>query len=121
MKYDAWKFEKLAETDFGKQLWDFLNRYDSFIRMETASLMNRPAVEGIVKPLKERFQSELTNYDASQLMRIRQMIGHMTKQIMAKHEYEVKMRNVKVLTGNFFNKGTRYQKITEENNETIKE
>ncbi len=30
MKYDAWKFVQLAETDFGTKLWEFLNEQETF-------------------------------------------------------------------------------------------
>ena len=109
MKYNAWKFVQLAETEFGKQLWEFLNKHDTFIRMETATHLNRPAVEGIAQELKLRFYEDLKKTDPD-FLRKKQMIGHMTKQVMAEHGYEVFMKNTRVITSDLFSKGTKYKK-----------
>ncbi|MBI9031440.1 hypothetical protein JEZ13_05515 [bacterium] len=114
MKYDAWKFAQLAETDFGTKLWEFLNEQDTFIRMETATRLYRPAVEGIAKELLIRFKDDFASLEASDYLRIKQMIGHMTKQVMARHGYHVYMKNVRVITSNLFSKGTRYSKGDED-------
>lgn len=114
MTYDAWKFVQLAETEFGKQLWEFLNEHDTFIRMETATRLNRPAVEGIAKELELRFSDKIKDLSNPDFLRTKQMIGHMTKQVMAEHGYEVFMKNTRVITSDLFSKGTKYQK--EENN-----
>ena len=111
MKYDPWKFKALYETKLGNNLWDFLNEHDNIIRMETASLLRRPAVEGIAKHLKKRFNSEIKNLrQEGKLLRVKQMIGHMVKQIMIKHGFEVYKKGVKVITDDLFSKATRYYK-----------
>ncbi len=110
MKYEAWKFNKLAESEFGKELWKFLNLQETFIRMETASRLKRPAVEGIAEELKIHFKKNFNDLDKSEFLRIKQMIGHMVKQVMASHDYEVFMKNVRVISTDLFTKGTRYQK-----------
>ena len=40
MKYEAIKFSDLAKLSIEKDLWQFLNREDSIIRMETATELN---------------------------------------------------------------------------------
>lgn len=113
MKYDAWKFVKLAETELGEKLWGFLNEHDSFIRMETATRLKRPAVEGVAEELLIKFKDEFDSLDKLVFLRVKQMIGHMTKQVMAAHGYQVYMKNVLVLSTNLFSKGTRYAKEEE--------
>ena len=116
MEYDAWKFAKLAESDFGKKLWKFLNERETFIRMETATRLKRPAVEGIAEELLIKFNEEIKNLNNSDYLRVKQMIGHMIKQVMATHNYHVFMKNVRVLSANLFSKGTRYIKGIEYEN-----
>jgi len=116
MEYDAWKFVQLAESDFGKKLWEFLNEHETFIRMETATRLKRPAVEGIAEELLINFNEEIKNLNNSDYLRVKQMIGHMVKQVMASHNYHVFMKNVRVLSTNLFSKGTRYIKGVEYGN-----
>ena len=110
MKYEAWKFIKLAESEFGKELWKFLNLPETFIRMETATRLKRPAVEGIAEELKIQFHQDLNNLDKSEFLRVKQMIGHMVKQVMNSRKYDVYMKNVRVISTDLFTKGTRYIK-----------
>ena len=110
MEYDAWKFVQLAESEFGKKLWKFLNEREAFIRMETATRLKRPAVEGIAEELLIRFDEEIKSLDDSNNRRVKQMIGHMVKQVMAAHNYHVSMKNVRVISSDLFSKGTRYNK-----------
>ncbi|MCF7859943.1 MAG: hypothetical protein K9N07_11595 [Candidatus Cloacimonetes bacterium] len=116
MEYDAWKFVQLAESEFGKKLWEFLNERETFIRMETATRLKRPAVEGIAEELKIKFKEEIDSLDSSDYLRVKQMIGHMVKQVMATHNYHVFMKNVRVISTDFFSKGTRYIKGVEYGN-----
>lgn len=113
MEYDPWKFKALYETKLGKSIWDFLNEDDNIIRMETASLLRRPAVEGIAKHLKNRFGTEIKHFRREgKLLRLKQMIGHMVKQIMAEQGFEVYKKGVRVITDDLFSKATRYYKPT---------
>jgi len=111
MKYDAWKFVKLAESDLGTKLWEFLTKEETFIRMETATQLKRPAVEGVAEQLKINFGEEISKLSIADFRRTKQMIGHMVKQVMASHEYEVFMKNVRVISSDLFTKGTRYKKV----------
>jgi len=111
MEYDAWKFVKLAESDLGKKLWAFLNERETFIRMETATQLKRPAVEGAAEQLKIKFGEEISKLNGSDYLRTKQMIGHMTKQVMENNNYEVFMKNVRVISSDLFSKGTRYKKM----------
>ncbi len=104
MKYDPWKFIKLAESKLGKQLWDFLNEHDNLIRMETATELKKPAVRALTIHLLSRFGEQVRE------MRVKQMIGHMVKQIMDKRGFEVDQRDVLVNDG-LFHKASRYRRI----------
>ena len=110
MKYAPWKFEKLASTEFGIALWEFLKKKETFIRMQTASRLKRAAVEGIAQELEILFPDELKELkNSTYFLRCKQMIGHMIRQIMDYHEYEICMRNVRVVSPGIFSKGTRYK------------
>ena len=102
MKYDPWKFTKLAESDLGQKLWEFLNDHDNLIRMKTASDLKKPAAQALSKHLLLTFGNQIKD------LRTKQMIGHMIKQIMEYHGYVVDQRNVLVDDG-LFNKATRYK------------
>ena len=65
MEYRAWKFEKLAGSDLGIKLWEFLNEKDSFMIMETATRLKRPVVEGIAEELKRNFYEEISELENS--------------------------------------------------------
>ena len=104
MEYDPWKFEKLAKSDLGKQLWNFLIEHDNIIRMRTATELKKPAVKALSNHLIERFGEQVRE------MRVKQMIGHMVKQIMNKKKYVVDQKDVLVNDGLFY-KASRYRKI----------
>ena len=103
MEYDPWKFEKLAKSDLGKQLWNFLIEHDNIIRMRTATELKKPAVKALSNHLIERFGEQVRE------MRVKQMIGHMVKQIMNKKKYVVDQKDVLVNDGLFY-KASRYRK-----------
>lgn len=110
MNYSPWKFDKLASTDFGIALWTFLTKKETFVRMQTASRLKRPAVEGIASELEIRFYDEIEKLKKSSgFLRYKQMIGHMIRQVMDYYEYEIYMKNVRVVSAGIFSKGARYK------------
>lgn len=74
-------------------LWVFLNEDETRIRMCTASDLGRPAVEAIEEQLLERFGAKVLED------RVKQMIGHMTRQAMEQDGYVVDAQNVKITGG----------------------
>ncbi|MBI9031443.1 hypothetical protein JEZ13_05530 [bacterium] len=58
MIYEPQMFVNCAETELGKKLWDFLNKPETFIRMETATNLNKTAVEGFAKEMLRIFEDE---------------------------------------------------------------
>jgi hypothetical protein len=97
------KFASAYKTEGGDALWAFLNRDDNILRMETASYLARPAIEPLAPGLLREFDARITQ------RRIKQMIGHMVRQIMEKRGYHLQQSNVRITRkGNFFTSGSRY-------------
>ncbi len=103
MNYDAGNFSDLAELTLGKKLWEFLNRDDNVIRMETATDLGRTAAEAISKKLLEEFGDDV------KVNRVKQMIGHMIRQVMEHRGFQINSQNVKVDDKRLFVKATKYQ------------
>ncbi len=95
-------FSALAATPLGTDLWEFLNGPETWIRFETATSLGRPAVEAIEEPLLSNFGDQVLQD------RVKQMIGHMTRQIMESHGYVIDQQDVKMTGGAPFTRGTRY-------------
>lgn len=104
IEYRPNNFSDLYATELGKNLWVFLNTDEMKIRMETASDLGKPAVEGAAKSLYMEFQSDVDK------LRIKQLIGHMIRQIMEGMGYQLDAQNVKITKNNLFKKGSRYIK-----------
>jgi hypothetical protein len=102
MKYYAGNFSDLAELTLGKDLWEFLNRDDNIVRMETATDLGRTAAEAISKNLLEKFGDDV------KVNRVKQMIGHMIRQVMENRGYQIGSQNVKVDDKRLFVKASRY-------------
>ncbi len=107
MNYRTDKFEALYHNRNGQQLWDFLHEHDSLLRMESATYLGRPAVEALSPSLMRRFGGEVTQ------KRIKQMIGHMVRQIMESRGFQLERSNVRIRRhGNIFFCGSRYARAT---------
>lgn len=103
-QYDPGRFSDLAETTIGQELWAFLNEHDNLIRMDTASELGRPAVEALATRLVERFGDQVREN------RIKQMVGHMARQIMEGRGFALYTQGVKVRTGDLFSTASRYHR-----------
>jgi hypothetical protein len=84
-------------------LWDFLNQPDTLLRLDTATALDRPAVEAIEEPLLEKFGAKVLED------RIKQMIGHMVRQIMERRGYVIGVQNTKITNGAPFSRATKYR------------
>jgi len=104
LDYDPKNFKDLAETDLGKAIWDFLKRPDNLVRMETATLLERAAVE----PLAPGFVAEFG--DEARDDRIKQMIGHMTRQIMEALGFEHDRNGLRITRASLFTSGAIYRR-----------
>jgi hypothetical protein len=84
-------------------LWQFLNDHDNLIRMETATYLERPAVEPLSPGLLARFGDEVRED------RVKQMIGRMVRQVIEPGGYRIDRQNVRISkAANMFVSGTRY-------------
>lgn len=111
MIFNIGTFAKQAETVFGKKLMDFLKEEkDTFIRLETATRLNRPAVEGIAEELQIRFSKEFNSLNIDDLNRTKQMIGYLTKQVMDEKGYDLDKEDVKMINTDMFKTGASYKK-----------
>ena len=104
--YAPSQFSDLAETALGKDLWAFLNERDNVLRMETASELGQPAVAALATRLVARFGAEVRAH------RVKRMIGHMARQVMERHGFELESKNLRVTVGDLFHRGSRYRRVT---------
>jgi hypothetical protein len=102
--YEPGRFSSTYETGKGSEIWAFLNAPESVVRMETATYLSRPAVEPLSPVLLDKF-GETIRED-----RMKQMIGHMVRQVMEARGYVLDRSNVRITTpGNMFASATRYK------------
>ncbi len=104
LRYNPNSFKDIAETELGGKIWDFLNTKDSIIRLEIATRLSHPAVEGVDEELFERFGDKVRDD------RIKQTIGHMIRQIMEYYGYNIDQQNVACRFSKIFSRGSRYKK-----------
>ena len=102
--YLAGVFQMLAASPLGQALWAFLNEPETRLRLSTASDLARPALEAVEEPLLARFGADVLED------RVKQMIGHMTRQVMEQEGYVVDAQNVKMTGGAQFSRATRYRR-----------
>ncbi len=103
--FDPGSFASAFDTDLGRELWHFLNERSAIHLMEYASDRGRPAVEPLQEPLLERFEQE-----AIEEHRIRQMIGFMARQVLARSGYDPVTGGVAVKGNGLFTVGTLYRR-----------
>lgn len=114
IKYDPQNFRDLFETEFGTSVWMFLIRPDNVIRMETASFLERAAVEPLAPGLVAEFGRDIAQD------RIKQMIGHMVRQIMEAVGYEIDRPGLRITRESLFSSGARYQPQDHSRDRTMK-
>jgi hypothetical protein len=101
--YNPDKFASLYASDIGQRIWAFLTQPENVARLETASELSKPAVEGIAEQLLEEFREEVL------ADRVKQMVGHMVRQILEQRDWILDQSDVKVLSVPFI-KATRYRR-----------
>jgi hypothetical protein len=102
-EYDPQHFSSTFEITVGSQLWSFLNEQKIVALMIDASDAGRPAVERIQDQLIQEFGNSVREN------RIKQMIGHMVKQVLEPRGY-VEARNGVRIDGRLFLEGTTYRR-----------
>lgn len=101
--YRPGPFAAVAGTQLGKALWEFLLEDATIQAMEVATDLGAPAVAGIQMGLLRRFGEDVLDD------RIKQMLGHMVRQIMERRGYVIDQSEVR-LNSIPFAKGTRYRR-----------
>lgn len=102
--YQPGPFTSLAATSLGRDLWVFLSEKTSVDAMELTSNLKIPAVAGIEEALLQKFGAAVLED------RVKQMIGHMVRQIMERRGFVVDQMEVKIQSIPF-SKGTRYRRL----------
>lgn len=75
------KFAFLYESDFGQRIWAFLTCPKNVIRLEAASELDKPAIEGIEEPLFEEFGEAIRGDH------VMQMVDLMVQQILEQRDW----------------------------------
>lgn len=102
--YDAGSYASTYETDLGQRLWLWLNSEVNVVRLETASNLGRPAAEALDEALLVEFGEAILDD------RVKQMLGHMIRQVLERRGYVIDQQNVKVTSGAPFSRATRYKR-----------
>ena len=103
LTYRPEKFASLYVSELGQRIWRFLTRDDIVARLETASELSKPAVEGIEEQLLAEFRENVL------ADRVKQMVGHMVRQILEQRDWVLDQTDVKVQSVPF-SKATRYRR-----------
>jgi hypothetical protein len=101
--YRPEKFDSLYGSDLGQRIWASLTRPEQVTRLETASELGKPAVEGIEEQLLEEFREEVL------ADRVKQMVGHMVRQILEQQGWVIDQADVKIQSVPF-TKAARYRR-----------
>ena len=103
LTYRPEKFASLYGSVLGQRIWTFLTRDDNVARLETASELSKPAVEGIAEQLLAEFREDVL------ADRVKQMIGHMVRQVLEQRDWVLDQTDVKVQSVPF-SKAARYRR-----------
>jgi hypothetical protein len=103
MNYNPERYRSTFESERGVEIWTYLVEPENIIRMETATYLSRPAIEPLAPFLFARF-GERVRVD-----RVKQMMGHMVRQVMEQQGYRLQQSNVKITSrNNIFSRASRY-------------
>lgn len=104
--YEPGRFADLADSPLGKRLWRFLLEQESVLRLEVASELRHPAVEGVAESLLERFGSDVRPD------RVKQMVGHMVRQVLEARGFVLDAQNLRTRFGaGLFSRASRYRRL----------
>jgi hypothetical protein len=90
----------------GAIIWDFLNEERTIGKMMAASFYKKPAVEPIASDLLALFPEESRDRVFSE--NCKQMIGHMTKQVMKSQGHELSTEDGPISDNPLFKTGAIY-------------
>ena len=112
LAYQAQNFSDLYDTDLGRDIWDFMKGRDNLIRMQTATFLERAAVEPLGPGLLLRYGPDIAQD------RLKQMIGHMARQIMLAMGYETD-RKLRITRPSVFTAATCYRRLDQARDRTM--
>jgi hypothetical protein len=114
LDYQPQNFRDLFESELGQAIWQFMKRPENLVRMETATFLERAAVEPLAPGLLLEFGPEVAED------RLKQMIGHMARQIMEAMGYEIERPGLRITRESLFSSGARYRKPGEDRDRSMK-
>ena len=114
LAYQAQNFSDLYDTDLGRDIWDFMKDPENLIRMQTATFLERAAVEPLGPGLLLRYGPDIAQD------RLKQMIGHMARQIMLAMGYELDTKGLRITRPGIFTTATRYRQPGQIRDKTMK-
>lgn len=100
---DPNQFRDLYESERGEAIWKFLIRPDNVVRMQTATDLGLAAVEPLGRGLLAEFGIEVAED------RIKQFIGHATRQVMEALGYFLDRQGMRITGENMFASASRYR------------
>lgn len=112
--YNPQNFRDLYETELGQAIWQFMKRPENIVRMETATFLERAAVEPLAPGLLAELGPEIGED------RIKQMIGHMARQVMEAIGYEVERTGLRITRESLFSSAARYRRPGEDRDRSMK-
>lgn len=104
MNVQRGRFGDIIDGPHGSALWDFLNRADNIIRMETATLLDCVAVEPLGPLLLREFSPGVARAD-----RFKQAVGFFAKQVLEGRGFRVHRSHCRIPREGLFSSGTRYE------------
>jgi hypothetical protein len=92
-----------------KELYDWLCLPESIFKMEISSSYERPALEGVVKDIEEKFENR-PDFDLSN-NRVRQVVGSVIKEILYDYGYRQSVKKtIPSSRSKYFKSATFYEK-----------
>lgn len=103
-------FADVYNGPMGAAYWDFLTRPEHVLLMEGATFLKQPAIAVLGPRLVQQFGPDLGAPKAGKTTdRIKQVLGHMVKDVLASLGYKIEQRSVPVdRFGTIFTTATRY-------------
>ena len=101
--FDSGSFSDIAGTPMGRKMWAFLNSDDSRIRLETATYLGRPALEGLQPQLLAAFGEDI------RADRWKQAAGRMTRQVMEERGHVFVRSGMKTRVKELFTTAALYE------------
>jgi hypothetical protein len=94
-------------------LWNCVLRPENIIRMEAVTAVGRPAVEALSGPLVSEFGREIAQPP------IKQMAGHMVRQLMEALEYQVDRFRVRITRPGLFATGMTFRRPSQPRSRSV--